>query len=217
MKPKGAHHLPSGSRRRVLARSAGRIAGRNGFSVIELLVAMVLLLVITAVFGRFFQRSTQSWESGMRTVEVMIMGRAAVNMIARDIERAITDASLDEPVISAAGSEMSLTVLSTRDPYRWQRVRYYLEGSDLKRETEDPLRNPPMEDSILIENVHSVVFDDERFANDGAIDLPQWISIRLTLRSRYDAEGDTSRLLDFVGRVHPVHYLRYPDTGAEEE
>ncbi len=207
MKRKIAENLPGGFRRLVLARHTDRGARRDGFSVIELLVAMVLLLVITAVFGRFFQRSTQSWESGMRTVEVMIAGRAAVNMIARDIERAIADPVLAENfdhVFRINGNDLHLVVMSKDGA---QSVRYHLSGDVLMRETDDG-------DVELIENVVALEF---AMAPDPPEEnkLPHEIGMKLRLSSRYDIVGDAARELEFVSRVHPVHYLRYPDTNEE--
>ncbi len=188
---------------------------RDGFSVIELLVAMVLLLIITAVFGRFFQRSTQSWESGMRTVETMISGRSAVNLIVRDIERAIADQVLVDEIINdgdpafqiSGRNDMRLIIMPSREPYRAHRVRYYLQGGTLIRETAD-------DGGIdLIENVEEVVFGTLG-APPGNYRLPAAVSIKLRLSSRYD--DDPARDQEFVAQVYPVHHRRYPDVGAAE-
>ncbi len=182
---------------------------RAAFSVIELLVAMVLLLVITAVFGRFFQRSTQSWESGMRTVEVMIAGRAALNIITRDIERAIADPVLAEnfepdPAFRIDNNnDLRLVIMSTDGA---QSVRYFLENNVLMRETDDAKVE-------LIDHVVEVEFlaDD----SDAEDKLPAEVAVKLRLSSRYDGDDDTARELEFVSRVHPVHRFRYPDTSGE--
>ncbi len=189
---------------------------RDGFSVIELLVAMVLLLIITAVFGRFFQRSTQSWEGGMRTVETMISGRSAMNLIVRDVQRAIADQVLVDEIIndgfgafqiSSGRNEMRLIIMPSREPYRAHRVRYHLQGNTLIRETAD-------DGGIdLIENVEEVVFGTLG-AFTGNYRLPEAVSIKLRLSSRYD--DDPARDQEFVAHVYPAHHRRYPDTGEVE-
>lgn len=215
MKPKAVDNFAAGRGRPFcLSPTARGIAGRSGFSIIELLVAMVLLLVITAVFGRFFQRSTQSWEGGMRTVEVMIAGRTAVNVMSRDIERAIADPVLAENFEPESifriddnndNNELHLVVM-TRDGA--QSVQYYQEDDVLKRSI-DGQEVPLIEDVVRLK-----FFVRPRVENE----LPAEVGIKLRLRSRYDDSDSAvarAREVEFVSRVHPVHRDRYPDTGTE--
>lgn len=193
-----------------ICRSRSDAAGhcRAGFTIVELLAAMTILMVIVTVFARFFQRSTQSWESGMRTVEMTIAGRAAMNLMVRDIERAMADDVLAQEIVKdgvaafrvAAGS-LQLIAPAAREPFRAQRIAYRVSGGQLLRSvggTENP----------VIDNVAGISFVPA-FASDG---MPEQVGIRLRLSSRYDAM--TSREQEFVGRAFPAHHRRYPD--AEE-
>ncbi len=198
------------------------VARSGGFSVVELLLSMALLMVITAVFGRFFQRSTQSWESGMRTVETMISGRAAVNLITRDIERAVYDDHLDELYQSYFLPGLNLIVMRTqreRDSSEPDHdtclVTYYEEGGELKRRVR--LRGasgaaPPV---TVIGEVVEFDYDlIDHGVSSGDHDLPDEIFVRLTLSNRYD--DDESRYQEFVGRAYPSHRLRYPQSRTGE-
>lgn len=194
-----------------------RRLGQAAFSVIELLVAMVILMIIVTVFARFFQRSSQSWESGMRTVETAIAGRAAVNLIVRDIERAVADPVLvdevfadGQPAFFLNAAELRLISLSRRPPYRAQRIRYYIQDGALRRVIDtaysplDPSQSPP-HDHLVVDHAVSVSF--QQSVNPGDV-LPNGVRVVLKLSNRYDPAP--SRHQEFVGLAFPVHRHRYP-------
>ncbi len=197
-----------------VSRGAG-FARRSGFSVIELLVAMVILVIIVTVFARFFQRSTQSWESGMRTVETAIAGRAAVNLIARDLERAVADEELVTAIIGdgangfEGGNELKFITVSRHEPYLAQRVHYYRSGNTLRRSL-TLADGGSVQDEPVIDHVVMAEFTTEP-VNITAYQLPEMVTIHLQLSNRYDSRSQY--YVDFVGAVFPVHRLRYPDTG----
>lgn len=69
--------------------SADNGEGRSGFSLIELMIATAILVIITLIVGEFFQKANVAWDVGTRKVETMLKGRAAVNLMAREISQAI--------------------------------------------------------------------------------------------------------------------------------
>ncbi len=178
---------------------------RGGFSIIELLVAMVILLIIVTVFARFFQRSSQSWESGMHNVEMAIAGRAAMNLIVRDLERAVAVPDSGNDAYDNNGSYLKFSMLRSDAPYGVVMVGYRRQGNELMRELIDPNSGTGV-DTRVIENVVNVAFDPvERLEND----LPAQVRIKLRLRSRY-ATGDPTREQEFVGRAFLAQRHRYP-------
>ncbi len=171
---------------------------RGGFSIIELLVAMVILLIIVTVFARFFQRSSQSWESGMHSVEMAISGRAALNLIVRDLERAVAIPVGATPALFISGSVLRFSMLRPDEPYGVANVEYSVQGNELRRKLGS--------DSVgVIENVVDVEFAPILNSND----LPPQVGVKLLLRSRY-APGDARRQQEFVGRAFLAQRHRYP-------
>ena len=64
---------------------------RGGFTMIELMAAMAILLMITLFVGRIFSDSTKIWKLGTRRVTNAMDGRAVVDFIVREMSSAIAD------------------------------------------------------------------------------------------------------------------------------
>jgi len=65
------------------------VSSRAAFTLIELLVAMSLLMVIVLMLANLFQQSTRAWDAGLRQAEVGLEARAAINIIQKDLSRAV--------------------------------------------------------------------------------------------------------------------------------
>jgi prepilin-type N-terminal cleavage/methylation domain-containing protein len=63
--------------------------GRGGFSLIELLLASAILVIIVLIVSEFFQKANVAWDVGSRKIETVMTGRAAVNLMARELSLAI--------------------------------------------------------------------------------------------------------------------------------
>jgi prepilin-type N-terminal cleavage/methylation domain-containing protein len=73
------------------SRILGMKQGRAGFSLIELLVSMAILVVITLMVSRIFQQAGVAWDTGSRKAEKMMTGRAVSDFIARQLSHAVPD------------------------------------------------------------------------------------------------------------------------------
>jgi prepilin-type N-terminal cleavage/methylation domain-containing protein len=70
----------------------GAKAGRKGgYSLIELLASMVILVIIVGVMGMIFSESDKSWAIGTGRAQNNSVGRAALNMMAHDLQYGVAD------------------------------------------------------------------------------------------------------------------------------
>jgi len=70
----------------------GRRPGRRaGFSLIEILAAMAILMMIVVIMGIIFRDTNRSWALGTSRVLNTTTGRAAIDMIAQDLQYAVAD------------------------------------------------------------------------------------------------------------------------------
>lgn len=65
--------------------------GRQGFTLIELLAAVTILMVIVSMMAVVFTESDRAWKLGTGRAESNTEGRAAINMIAQDLQYALAD------------------------------------------------------------------------------------------------------------------------------
>ncbi|MFC1498796.1 PilW family protein [Verrucomicrobiota bacterium] len=65
------------------------VKNQAAFTLIELLVAMAVLMVIVAVVGMIFIESDRSWSLGTGRAENNAWGRAALNLMAHDLQYAV--------------------------------------------------------------------------------------------------------------------------------
>lgn len=65
--------------------------GRGGFTLIEVLAAIVILMLITVFVGRMFADASRIWKLGYRRVNNALDGRAVVDFMVREMSAAIAD------------------------------------------------------------------------------------------------------------------------------
>lgn len=66
-----------------------RRLNKAGFTLIEVLAAMAVLMIIVLMLTRVFRDATSTWTIGTQQVEDNINGRAVLDFIARDISQAM--------------------------------------------------------------------------------------------------------------------------------
>jgi hypothetical protein len=66
-----------------------------GFTLLEVLVAMGVLMLIVMMMATLFHSSTTAWENGLRQAEISLEARAVMNMIQRDLSHAVADPELE--------------------------------------------------------------------------------------------------------------------------
>ena len=64
---------------------------KGGFSLLELLCAMAILMVIVLMISTIFAESDKTWTLGTNRADNNATGRAAVNMMANDLQYAVAD------------------------------------------------------------------------------------------------------------------------------
>lgn len=104
-----------------------RITSRSGFSLIELLVAMSVLLIVLMICSQIFQQARSAWATGQDMVDMNMTGRAVVDCIARELSMAV-DANV-------GANSITFTKLSEATPTDFAAlpsITYALSG-DLKR------------------------------------------------------------------------------------
>ncbi len=67
---------------------------RGGFTLIELMAAMAILVIITLFVGRIFSDSSKMWKLGTRRVTQSLDGRAVIDFMVREMSSAIADGTL---------------------------------------------------------------------------------------------------------------------------
>lgn len=67
------------------------VRGCVGFSLIEILVAMTILVILVLIMSNVFHQSTVSWDGGLRKAEGNTTGRAVLGLLARELTEAVCD------------------------------------------------------------------------------------------------------------------------------
>ena len=62
---------------------------RAGFTLIEIMVAMVVLAILVVMVGNIFQQVSDSWNIGTQSSEANTAGRAAMNYMAQELAQAV--------------------------------------------------------------------------------------------------------------------------------
>ena len=176
------------------------LRGCAGFTMLEILLAMTVLVIIMLMLTTMFDQSASTWESGIRETSRALEGRTIVNLIARDLEMAVMNADLytNGPIAQAItpGLANSITFYRYAEPTEDSRavkaVSYALSGTALRR-TEWRIEPPYVAKQIsagdLLDNVDAF---EVYAAPGGPYDdkLPEWVNIRLELTETANAASD---------------------------
>jgi prepilin-type N-terminal cleavage/methylation domain-containing protein len=79
-------------------------SGSRGFTLIEILAAVVILAIIVTAMARIFADSTNAWRLGAKKIESNASGRAALDFIAQELSQAVVDPLLSMKLKSNADS-----------------------------------------------------------------------------------------------------------------
>lgn len=81
-----------------------------GFTLLEILLAMTILMIIMVMLTTMFDQSAGTWESGIRETSRALEGRTVVNLIAEDLELAVMNETLADDLpdqMLASGNSIS--------------------------------------------------------------------------------------------------------------
>jgi len=116
--------------------------GQRGFTLLEVLVAMSILMMIVMMMATLFSQSTTAWDRGIDSAKLSLKGRAVMRMMQHDLSQAVADGGLGQALeCQFGGSSFEVCTVGQSDDdtdrvIRW--VRYELSGGTLKR-SEVPL------------------------------------------------------------------------------
>lgn len=117
---------------------------QRGFTLVELLMALVLSSIFSLALFAFFFSGVNAARTSESQARAQSDGRAAIDRISRDARQAISpDQGATAPVISLTPTSLEMYVDSTRTTTvtvpRPQKVRYSIVSNQLIRETADPV------------------------------------------------------------------------------
>jgi prepilin-type N-terminal cleavage/methylation domain-containing protein len=85
--------------------SVGRVPSRGGFTLIEILAAMGILVLIILLLSRLFTESTRIWSSGTARVYQSQEGRVVMDFLVKEVSQAIGDDVVSFKIHSASGTD----------------------------------------------------------------------------------------------------------------
>ena len=180
---------------------------RAGFTMLEILLAMTVLVIIMLMLTTIFDQSASTWESGMRETSRALEGRTIINLIAGDLELAVMNQDLYDKgglAIEIEGPDKLCfhyrDEANTDGERALKAVRYFKIGTTLKREawTLIPVGGNPgnpytpqptgqAADLLNIVNSFKVSTPGgARFTTN----LPAWVDIELKLKETANAASD---------------------------
>jgi len=182
---------------------------RSGFTLLEILVAMAILMVIVLMMATLFHQSSIAWESGLRQAEMTMQARAAISLLRRDLTEAIAaddivekspDGGLQAEIANGASG---LSFWRYGEPDRvsgeraLRRVEYWLAGDQLMREESSVKTTPQSATTFgryvqgtpgpLLGNVSSFVIRTPNGYSNTGTNLPAWVEVAMTLE--HDSVG----------------------------
>jgi prepilin-type N-terminal cleavage/methylation domain-containing protein len=153
------------TRLRVAARMRSRIRCQRGFTLVELLLVILISSVLLAVGLLFLRGTTTVFNSQQVRILNQDDARTAINQMTRYLRMATSSAdnstSLSNALATTLPADIEFFCDADGDGIA-EKLRYYLEGSVLRSQTEDPVwvtgTNPYWQygqydtDGVVIEN-----------------------------------------------------------------
>ncbi|MDD4870369.1 MAG: prepilin-type N-terminal cleavage/methylation domain-containing protein [Kiritimatiellae bacterium] len=171
---------------RIIQKSG--ISDNRGFSLIEILVSTVILIVIVLMMSTIFHQSSISWDTGMRKASGNMMGRGVLGMMARELAGAVDNTNSGFRVFQVSGSTIRFVTLGNTTNNAGQRVSeevtYEMSGSEIARNG-----------VAVAGNVEGLLFQVPPPSSipNWTANLPPWINITLAIRRNADVSGVGAR------------------------
>jgi prepilin-type N-terminal cleavage/methylation domain-containing protein len=170
---------------------------RSGFTLLELLVSVSILVMIVMMMSGLLFQSRVAWSSGLRSARLNMQGRAAIDFLANELAQAIVDTNLAGDI--QKGSEIRFYIpceVRAKSNRAVKEVTYSFESKTLKRSTAligfGPYPDRPETDSekaVLARNISGFKFilPDARNYHTN---LPLWVGVEMDMLY----ETDVSRV-----------------------
>ena len=170
-----------------------KLRGNHGFTLLEILVAMGILMMIVLMMATLFHQSSMAWDNGLRQAEMSIQARAAMSMIRKDLSQAV--ASEDYPC-SFSGN-IDIHVLDEFSPENAvnetrtvKHVKYSGKIYRYEAEVDRDLNDTGGKNAQLLGSVTSFKVTPSPNWNNSKTNLPPWVDITMTLeKSTIGAAG----------------------------
>jgi len=160
------------------------LRGGDGFSLIEMLLAMTILVVIVLIMSTVFHQSSLAWDAGTRKARGNTTARAVLGFMQREMLGAVADGDSMTCYMDHGADELSFWTLEA-DGTR-KHIKYALEpdtsGDYLVR-----IASGTNSGTMMTNVTHfSVVTPDEE---QYALRLPTWVGIRMAIRRSAEVSG----------------------------
>lgn len=109
----------------------------EGFTLIEVMVATVILLMMTVMMGALFRQASSAWDAGNAQAEGGMIVRGVVGAITRDMSTAVDGRAYGGPCFTCNGTKLEFVCLkptvrngvTNREPHKIT----YTGGTSVKR------------------------------------------------------------------------------------
>jgi len=148
---------------------AERHGNHTGFTMIELLVAMSVLVILVLIVSMVFQRAATVWDAGMNKAELDMTGRAVADYVAQELAAAVPInfvSALDFSVLGeASGANRAICA-----------VKYEFASGILKRNGTEMVQG--LTDFVLTPTPSA-----------GWVGLPQYVDVTVTVTNSAGAKS----------------------------
>jgi type II secretory pathway pseudopilin PulG len=162
-----------------------------GFTLLEVLVSMSILMMIVLMMATLFGQSTTAWDQGINQAKLGLKGRAVMRMMQNDLSQAVADEMLP---CSFSDSSFEVYVLTDAeaDMRTLKGVKYWMGGSGLERgEVEFDIDNPPPYGQLPGVSTGPTLLKSEEVdkfrvtrppGGPYTTNLPAWVELELVLK-----------------------------------
>lgn len=162
-----------------------------GFTLIEVLVAMAMLLIIVMIVAQVFQQARVAWDTGKRRVDVNMKGRALADFMAQEMAKAVRNSTY--PEFGASGKTAKFWMLgdATKTDTAVQKVSYSFNGTTVSRNGEE-----------MCDRIEDVDFVEEYGEFDASTELPLFVNVTVKVSDGLSTNA-------FQSRACMIHRQRY--------
>jgi prepilin-type N-terminal cleavage/methylation domain-containing protein len=166
----------------------------SGFTLIELMMAMLIFSILIVICAQLFQQARMAWSTGQAKVDKGMVGRSVLDCIARELRQAI-DSNITITATSIEFRKISAVGVSG-DPFPL--VKYSFTGAMLERNSE-PIC-PGVVDAAPTPGIQSMEFSPSDISS-----LPESVDIKVTVAT----DGSSDPPVTFQTRVWFPNMYRF--------